>query len=358
MKQIFKKSLTFLTILITIVLCSSMLVYSSDSARFLVGDYIYFGSYDSEPILWRVINIDDNGNPMLLSDKIISRKTYSSQGANHTNYESFRQEHGSNLWRDSNIRQWLNSSEQTIQWIQNPPPYYEEAGFLSNGNFTQAQRDVIKPITHNVLLSYRDGNLAEGGTHFYRSTPYMKIYGEGEFYSNWLMEELVQSSYEGAYHHTVTDKVFFLDIKEVYDYIYRNSSVLGDQYWVAKYSDAVLSGLGAGEDANVTDYWTRTPLSTEHYSQYNNEIVSSLVHTMSTPRHTLINQTIYDNNNRFITMLAQDIVILAGMSISNQFSLNINYDLSGCTQKAFLLDSIGNIMPLANVYSKEVTLYK
>lgn len=259
---------------------------------------------------------------------------------------------------DSNIRQWLNSSEQTIQWIQNPPPYYEEAGFLSNGNFTQAQRDVIKPITHNVLLSYRDGNLAEGGTHFYRSTPYMKIYGEGEFYSNWLMEELVQSSYEGAYHHTVTDKVFFLDIKEVYDYIYRNSSVLGDQYWVAKYSDAVLSGLGAGEDANVTDYWTRTPLSTEHYSQYNNEIVSSLVHTMSTPRHTLINQTIYDNNNRFITMLAQDIVILAGMSISNQFSLNINYDLSGCTQKAFLLDSIGNIMPLANVYSKEVTLYK
>ncbi|TCO68096.1 hypothetical protein [Marinisporobacter balticus] len=38
------------------------------------GDYIQFGKYNAVPILWRVINIDEDGDSLLFSDKIICFK--------------------------------------------------------------------------------------------------------------------------------------------------------------------------------------------------------------------------------------------------------------------------------------------
>lgn len=41
-----------------------------------IGDYIEFGAYNDEPVLWRVIHIDEEGDPLLFSEYIISYKSF------------------------------------------------------------------------------------------------------------------------------------------------------------------------------------------------------------------------------------------------------------------------------------------
>lgn len=45
---------------------------SENNVNLKIGDYIQFGRYQGEHILWRVIDIDDEGDPLLLADEIIT----------------------------------------------------------------------------------------------------------------------------------------------------------------------------------------------------------------------------------------------------------------------------------------------
>ncbi len=182
-----------------------------------VGEYVQLGSYNGDPILWKVINIDNNG-PLLLSDKILCMKAFDSVG-------------GNNYWEDSDIRQWLNSMEK---------------GFLAEGNFTLDERKAIKVVNRQVLLSESDKDKAEGGSEKY-------LYPDGAGY----IQDAVQN-YDKAYYHTVTDSVFFLNIKELKQYFY-------DREWEhracptekavenSSYKDWSLSSL------QFWGYWLDTP---------------------------------------------------------------------------------------------------
>jgi hypothetical protein len=216
-----------ITMLLTALPQFTKTVHAEISPQIKVGDYVQFGKYYDEAILWRVINIDADGDPLLFSDRILSIKAYDSKGPNHTNpyaggYMSsvqggyIRTGYGSNLWRDSNIRQWLNNSDAAgaISWVQNPPTatncfgdngYDTEKGFLADGNFSTAERNAIKPVNRRVPLSYYDENLKEGGTTYYN-------------YHSTINEAVID--YDQLYYHNLTDSVFFLNIKELYDYVY------------------------------------------------------------------------------------------------------------------------------------------
>jgi hypothetical protein len=75
-----------------------------------IGEYIQMGEYYDEPILWRCVDIDENG-PLMLSDRILSIKPYDAAGRQHLNdYDNRRLNYGSNLWETSNMRSWLNST--------------------------------------------------------------------------------------------------------------------------------------------------------------------------------------------------------------------------------------------------------
>jgi hypothetical protein len=74
-----------------------------------VCDYVRFGKYNNEPILWRVIHKDANGDPVLFADRILTMKAFDAAGSYH-DYDEDRWDYGSNYYPDSNIRQWLNSS--------------------------------------------------------------------------------------------------------------------------------------------------------------------------------------------------------------------------------------------------------
>jgi len=152
-----------------------------------IGDYVQFGSYLNDPILWRVINIDKVGDPLLFSEHIISYKSFDFPEGNHSNNQD-RSMVGSNKWENSNIREWLNSSDKSVRWSTTPPAktafewngmlYANEAGFLTN--FLPEERKQIKPIQHKTLLSEVDKHEKDGGKEGYKSAVFPP--GQGHRY--------------------------------------------------------------------------------------------------------------------------------------------------------------------------------
>lgn len=207
-----------------------------------IGDYVQFGRYAVEPILWLVIEDSANpnakdgdviiGDPLLFSDKIIAKKPYDAAGPHGNDNE--RLEYGSNLWQTSNLRAWLNSSAEAgaVTWPCGNPPvkdkvesndYANERGFLADGNFTEYERSLIEPVTQKALLYYVDRELAEGGSTAYK-------------YKDEI-EDIV-NNYDEAWYHNVTDKVFLLDPKQV---------------------NGVYNRFGSYFHHGFDDYWLRAP---------------------------------------------------------------------------------------------------
>src|SRR5690606_3818013 len=115
----------------------------------------------------------------------------------------------------SNIREWLNSEETNVSYTHNAPTeanvnngqneYADEKGFLAEGNFTATERAMLAPRTHKVLLAEIDSNVKEGGT-------------QAHVYDNSPINETV-SNYDTSYYKMLTDRVFLLSVKEIYDWV-------------------------------------------------------------------------------------------------------------------------------------------
>lgn len=142
------------------------------------GDTILFGSYNGEPISWRVLKItDDKKHAVLISADILTMKAYDApEGGrfnwyNSVDYWSQESEadtdlnlqilvRGNNIWSASNIRTWLNSTGEVVTYTDQPPHaaamaehkngYEKEAGFLHD--FTAEELAAITE-TENVTKS-------------------------------------------------------------------------------------------------------------------------------------------------------------------------------------------------------------
>ncbi|MGN1340000.1 MAG: TIR domain-containing protein [Oscillospiraceae bacterium] len=141
-----------------------------------LGDSLMFGSYNGEPIEWRVIRISEDGTQaVVISDDILTMKAYdAAEGGKYNKYdggdywttklsemtpEIQRLVRGDNRWEFSNIRTWLNSDRENVVYTGQAPTsqamselrngYHTEAGFL-NG-FTKAERSALleSPISTN-----------------------------------------------------------------------------------------------------------------------------------------------------------------------------------------------------------------
>jgi hypothetical protein len=180
-----------------------------------IGDYIQFGKYNNAPILWRVINKDADGTATFLADRILTVKAFDAKGSYHSSSTS-RMNNGSNYYKNSTLRQWLNSNSPNngsnlIDWIQNDPtssniyqsynPYHTEKGFLTDGNFNARERSWIEPFQNKVLLNVTDSGQADGGSaaHTYNS--------------NWA--DVLQNTDSDAYYQNVTDKIFLPSLKQL-----------------------------------------------------------------------------------------------------------------------------------------------
>ena len=212
-----------------------------------LGDYIQLGRYDGEPILWRCVSVDENG-PLMLSDRVLcDSMPYDAQTSENSisgshRRSSNRSKYGSNHWRDSDMRSWLNSDAEAgqVKWLCGNPPkdgyimgggaYDGKAGFL-NG-FTPDEAAAIKTVTQRAIVShpeYTAGYIDAPGADL----PYNTNIGS------------VADGYEGAHYENITDKVFLLDVKQLCT-VYEN---LGSYY------------IGQNRNGVSWNYWLRTPVT-------------------------------------------------------------------------------------------------
>lgn len=132
------------------------------------GDTIIFGSYNGEPIEWRVLKLaEDGSSATVVSKDILTMKAFDVAESGSYNYYNgkdywgediskeeeavLHQIRGNNSWALSNIRTWLNSTAENVTYEDQKPiqismseyknGYDTEPGFLSN--FSEEEREAI-----------------------------------------------------------------------------------------------------------------------------------------------------------------------------------------------------------------------
>lgn len=152
-----------------------------------LGASVELGTYNGEPVIWRVLHESEDGKQLILvSDKILTMKAfdaaqsgiYNSDGSQDywtTAIEDRQLEEyvrGSNLWASSNIRTWLNSEKEVVLYEDQAPAasamsekkngYSNEAGFLHG--FAPEEREVLRETqidTRGNVLMDADGTKTE-----------------------------------------------------------------------------------------------------------------------------------------------------------------------------------------------------
>ena len=99
-----------------------------------------FGAWDGKPIQWDVVSDEGDGTVQLISHEILTEMEFDGEGV-----------YGKNLWRDADIREWLNTD------------------FLQA--FSAEERERLVPVRQRMLLSAPNQALAEGGNHLHFWTP-------------------------------------------------------------------------------------------------------------------------------------------------------------------------------------------
>ena len=224
-----------------------MSVQAASKPDIKVGDYVKMGTYNNASILWRCVSIDDNG-PLMLADRIIDTLAYDAKTNDNSCSKSHsrsykRDDYGSNYWKDSNMRSWLNSTaaEGKVDWLCGNPPkdgyvsgvgaYNEKAGFLNA--FSKSEIAAMKTVTQRSLVSHPE---------------YNKGIVDGDANSDLLyytdISEAV-ANYDSSYFETTTEKVFLLDVKQA-NAVWKNLK----GYYVAYNNDGM-----------AWPYWLRTPVT-------------------------------------------------------------------------------------------------
>ena len=222
-------------------------VQAASKPNIKIGDYVQMGKYNGSSILWRCVSIDADG-PLMLADKIVDKLAYDAKTNDNSNSKSHsrsykRDDYGSNYWRDSNMRSWLNSTATAgkVDWLCGNPPkdgyvsgtgaYNNKAGFLNE--FSKAEIAAMKTVTQRSLVSHPE---------------YNKGIVEGDANSDLLyytdISEAV-ANYDSSYFETTTEKVFLLDVKQA-NAVWRNLK----GYYVA-YNNGGMAW----------PYWLRTPVT-------------------------------------------------------------------------------------------------
>lgn len=242
-----KKITAVLLALCMIISLLPMFVQATSKPDIQVGDYIKMGTYNSASILWRCVSIDDNG-PLMLADRIVDTLAYDAKTNDNSNSKSHsrsykRDDYGSNYWKDSNMRSWLNStaSAGSVDWLCGNPPkdgyvsgtsaYNNKAGFLNE--FTKSEIAAMKTVTQRSLVSHPEYNkgIVEGDAN-------------SDLYYYTDISDAV-ANYDNAYFETTTEKVFLLDVKQA-NAVWKNLK----SYYVAY-----------NNDGTAWPYWLRTPVT-------------------------------------------------------------------------------------------------
>ena len=213
----------------------------SSGLSLIVGDFINFGKYNGAPILWRVLYTSGD-RVMLFSEKILSLKPFDVTESNY--------------WPDSNIREWMNSEADRIHpWKHKRPngdyivhrqnEYDEEPGFLSNANFTEADRHAIISTQRRATVSLKYETKSTGG-------------GTVLSYEQIVDDESRVQVQDNLLYQTVADRVFFLTLREVKELL------MDRKYPYHGYATPQAlakneTGLKDADTSTILSYWLQSP---------------------------------------------------------------------------------------------------
>ena len=243
-----KRTLSLLLAVI-LVLCPLQVRAADNKPTIGIGDYIRMGTYEGKPIVWRCVAKDSNG-PLMLSDRVLcdsmpyDAKTNKNSKTGSHRRNSWRDNFGSNHWRDSNIRSWLNSNAEAgkVEWLCGNPPtadsvypanvaYDQKEGFLRS--FRSDELGAIRTVKQRSIVSHPE-----------YTAGYIDAAGVDLPYNTEI--DTVAEGYDSAYYEDIWDRVFLLDIQQL--------KTVNDN----------LNGYHIAQNrSNVAwNYWLRTPITT------------------------------------------------------------------------------------------------
>lgn len=230
------------------------------------GDYVAFGKYNSERIIWRVIHINGDKSLLLCSDKILTFKPYDAAESGITaradkasKTDPNRQRYGSNSWMNSNLREWLNSSEKRVAYSTRPPvknavygkvnSYADEPGFLYN--FTASERNRLMTMKMKDILPKLDVSGNSLGREVFESIQQSKG---------------MLANYDNSYYRILDEKVSMLGVKEIHDYFlvrgweYRKAPTQAAMKKSGRlWNNKTIKELFDNSSKKFWFYWLRTP---------------------------------------------------------------------------------------------------
>ena len=248
-KHKYGKRTVSLLLAVILVLCPLQVRAADNKPTIEIGDYIQMGTYEGTPIVWRCVAEDDNG-PLMLSDRVLcdympyDAQTNKNNKTGSHRRNSWRDNFGSNHWRDSNIRSWLNSNAEAgkVKWLCGNPPtedsvypktaaYDQKEGFLRS--FRSDELGAIRTVKQRSIVSHPE-----------YTAGYIDAAGVDLPYNTTI--DTVADGYDSAHYEYIWDRVFLLDVQQLKTV---NDNLNG--YHIAK------------NRSNVSwNYWLRTPITT------------------------------------------------------------------------------------------------
>lgn len=212
-----------------------------------IGQYIRFGSYDNYPILWRVIDFDEAGNPLLYAEYILTYKAFDDQ----LWVANTAKNYGNNYWAASDLRAWLNGAESDIKYDASGAPtsgttkdgynaYDNELGFLTE--FTEKEVDAIVLTKHKQIIDEVN------------STAPAVVNPEAKLHKYESELEKCLTNYEEAKYLITEEKVFLLDIYEFYTFVYKAGFPV-----VKEPTRAAIRRNQHISNISFSPFWLRTP---------------------------------------------------------------------------------------------------
>lgn len=241
------KKLTSLAVMaMALIMCVPTAAYAY---KIKSGDYVYLGTYNEKPIVWRAVGDTADGTLEIISDKILSIKAFDARRI-ASDDENIRLG-GSSRWAVSALRNWLNSESITsVKYLNGNTPvngavtvneYEKESGFLAG--FSETERGYIVKKKNLSALNALDIENTEIGS-------------EEHIYSR--EAETAATNFSAAYAEETEDMIY-LPTSEDIEYIKNNFRTFGVDYHKAMpTSEAVdksnmkYSGLRAD---NSWYYW-------------------------------------------------------------------------------------------------------
>lgn len=226
-----------IAIVVAVAIVGSMLVgtgilFTTKAADESIGAKMTMGVCNGTPMAWTCAGKDENGY-LMIADEIICEKSFDAASPNHSDaWSGVRQQAGSNNWKTSCIRKWLNS-EGTIDWseevavpskdnVSTGEGYENEEGFLSC--FSKDELEMMVSVTQKSYLNSLDYELRDGGEDKYSA------YGM-------TLDDFVNdvSSHTNDYYQLTTDKIFLLGPEQValaYNNLGREFLIKNKEYWL------------------------------------------------------------------------------------------------------------------------------